>query len=101
MNTTFPPGFVARLTSMDDPMSMLSVMAKRRIRIRQALRLNGPMSANELEAACGANKSKGDTIADVTNKTLASLVADSQVYQLASTSRHKRYALTALGMAHA
>lgn len=97
--TTFPPGYTPTLTSLTDPASMLSPVARRRVILRRALRDNGPMGANEINGLFNVNC--GDSGAESSMRALASLIEDGQVYQLASLTKHKRYALTASGSAHA
>lgn len=100
MNYKFPPSFISRLTSLSDTMTMLSPLAKRRANLREALK-DGPMSATELQASVRFGGSQDDNGEDVVVKTLKGLIQEGQVYQLASQTKHKRYALTASGMAHA
>ena len=99
MSYKFPPAFISRLTSLTDPMTMLSPLAKRRANLREALK-DGPMSATDLQASVRFSGSQDDNGEDVVVKTLTGLIKEGQVYQIASQTKHKRYVLTASGLAH-
>ena len=100
MKYKFPPNFESRLTSLDGDLSMLAAVGKRRTRVREALK-SGPKSAAELVTITQSRQSHDDNPEEAVVKILKGLIEDGQVYLMASSTKHKRYALTPSGMAHA
>lgn len=101
MSINFPPGFKTALCSVHSPESMLSIKAKHRQIVRDALKAHGPKSAQDLALMCDFPGAKDDGAVSVCAKALAGLVDDGQVYQIGSRSKHTRFALAAQGMVFA